>query len=86
MDPLGGGRKHGATFLGVVTNGNHIIECLPRKLIDRFGTVTGNIDSDLAHDGDGFRAYMAWFCAGAFNLICRPSIVPKQAFRHLASR
>ena len=77
MDPFCGGGKNGATLLGVITDSNHIIERLPRELIHRFGTVTGNVDSDLAHDGDGFGAHVAWFCAGAFNLEPSASVVPK---------
>src|SRR5271157_2374325 len=86
MDALRGGGKDGATLLGVVADGNHVIEILPHELIHGFRPLARNIDPDFMHGGNGFRAHVAGFCAGARDLERSASIVPKQSFRHLASR
>ncbi len=85
MDPLRSGGKDRATLLGVVTNGNHIIEGLPHELVHRLRSLARNIDPDFAHGGDSFRAHVARFRAGAENIERRASIVSEQAFRHLTA-
>ena len=45
MDALRVGRKDRAAFPGVVADGNHIIERLPRELVHGFRTVAGDVRS-----------------------------------------
>jgi hypothetical protein len=85
MDALRGGRKDRATLLGAITDGYHIIERLPHKLVYGFRPVARDINPDFTHRGNGFRAEVAWFGAGARDLERSASIVSKQPFRHLAS-
>ena len=51
--------KNLATLLGVVTNGDYIIETLPRKFLDRLGAAARNVNRNLPHDLDGFRVRLA---------------------------
>jgi hypothetical protein len=85
MDPLRGGGKDGAILLGVITDGNHIIETLTSELVHGFRPVARDIDPNFMHCGNGLRAHVTGFGAGARNLKRRSPIVSKQAFRHLAS-
>src|SRR5690348_1588306 len=62
------GRKYGTALCGVVANGNHIIERLPRELIHGLGAVARNVHAEFPHYRDCFRPYMAGLCAGARNI------------------
>ena len=57
----------------VITNSNHVIHFLTRKLIYRFRTVTRDVNADLAHDCDRMRTHVARVQSGAedFEAIAR---------------
>ena len=58
---------HRAAFFGAIAEGDHAIELLAGELVDRFRAVSGNIDSEFAHDRDGLRPNVTRTCAGAGN-------------------
>ncbi len=80
-----GSGKEWAVVFGVIANCEDVIELFALKLVHVLGTVGGNVDAQLAHDGDCFGANMAWVGSGAedFELIAR--VVTEQTFGHLAS-
>ena len=86
MEALCNGRKDGATLPGVVANGDDAIESLPGEVVHGFRPVARDIDPNFTHGGNGFRTHVAGLGAGARNRKRRATIVPKQAFRHLAAR
>jgi len=85
MESLRGAGKDRARFLGVVADRNHDIERLADELIHRFGPLVGNVNPDLVHHGDGFRAHAARFRASGEYLEAISTFVAKQPFGHLAS-
>lgn len=55
--------EHRAGFLCVVAHGNDGCELLFFELINRFGAVSRDIDCNLPHCGNGFRANPSWLRA-----------------------
>jgi hypothetical protein len=76
MDALRCGRKDGANFLGIITDGDYIIERLPRELVHGLRAVARNIEPDFFHHGNGLGPYVAGFCPGAEDLKSIAPIVP----------
>src|SRR5687768_10429282 len=86
MDAFCFSREDRTLFVRIVANCNDVIELAPGKLVNRFRTMSGNIDSDLAHRFDRFRPDASWRDAGARNLETIAGHVSQQALCHLASR
>ncbi len=86
MDSLGVGWENRATLSGIITDRDDVIEVLACKLIDRLGAVARNVNTKLQHDRDCFGPQVGRIRASAENLKTVSSVVPKQAFRHLAAR
>jgi len=62
--------EDGARLLRVVADRNDIIEVLPDELINRFGAVTGDVDSDLGASFNRLRANRVRARARAEGLRC----------------
>src|ERR1035438_8808638 len=78
-------KKHRAGLARVVTDGDDVIEFPPLKFIHMLGALAVNIDVQLPHHRNGFRAHEAWPYAGAFHVEPVARIVAQQSLRHLAS-
>jgi hypothetical protein len=59
-----GSGKERAVVFGVIANCEDVIELFALKLVHVLGTMGGNVDAQLAHDGDCFGANMAWVGSG----------------------
>src|ERR1035438_1867555 len=72
MQGDGSGKERAAIF-GVVANSEDVIELLALEFVDVLGTMVGDVDTQLAHHGDCFRANMAGVGSGAedFEAIAR---------------
>jgi len=77
--------EDGAAFLGIVTNGENVVERLAGELVDAFRAMARDVDAQLSHGRDRFRSNLARLDPGAENLEAISRIVPQQAFSHLAS-
>jgi hypothetical protein len=77
-------RKNRAALFGVVADGQDVVQVLAGEFIDALGTVTGNVDAQFLHGGNGFGPDVAWLGSGAEHLEAIPGIVTQQAFGHLA--
>jgi hypothetical protein len=76
VQPFHGAEEHRAVLAGVVAYSDHGIERLPREFIDVLGAMARDIDSELAHNGNRFRAHRAGFCTGAPDLKPLTGVVP----------
>jgi len=76
--------KQRAVVFRVIANREDVIEVLVLELANVLGAVAGDIDAQLAHNGDCLRAKMAWFgsCAGYFEPIAGE--VAQEALGYLA--
>lgn len=70
------GGEIGATFTGIVAHGDHHIELLRAKVLDRFGSMMGDIDAGLSHHLDRARVQTVCFYTGAEDLRCITGIIP----------
>jgi hypothetical protein len=78
-----GSRKVGAAFLRVIANREDVIEVLAIKLVNMLGAMAGDVDAQLAHDGDRPRTNLAWLGSGAPNFELIAGVMAEQAFGHL---
>jgi hypothetical protein len=71
-------------FLGIVADGENVVERLACELVYAFREMAGNVDAQLAHDRYRFRPNVTWLSSGAEYLETFPRVVAEKAFRHLA--
>jgi len=74
-----------AALLGVVANGEDVVEGLIGKLIYVLRAVPRNIDSQLPHDRNGFRTHLTWLGSGAEHLEAIARVMSQKPLRHLAA-
>lgn len=82
---MGRSGQEWAVIFGVIANREDVIERLAEKFVNVLGTVAGDVDAELAHDGDCLWANVAWFGSGARDLEAMARVVAEEAFGHLAS-
>ena len=68
-----GSGKERAVVFGVIADCEDVIEGLALKLVHVLGTMVGDVDTQLAHDGDCVGANMVWVGSGTedFEAIAR---------------
>jgi hypothetical protein len=76
--------KEWAAFLGVVTEGQNIVERLAGEFVHALGAMARNVDAQFAHNGDRFGSNMARLGPGAEYLETVSCVVTQKAFGHLA--
>src|SRR5918911_2119220 len=54
---VSGTQEERAGFIGLVTNGDELIEYVVFELLQRLGFLAGDIDSQLSHDRDRLRLH-----------------------------
>ena len=85
MDDDGATWKNRTTFPGVVADCKHVVEPLPRKLIDMLAPMSRNVDPKFPHDRDSFGANLARSRAGALHFEAIAGVVTQQSLGHLAT-
>ena len=65
-DTLAG--KDRATLVGIVTDGEDVVEMLANKFVHALGTVGGDVDAELTHCGNRFGSNPARRGSGAEHL------------------
>ena len=85
VEPLGRPWECGTGFIGVITDGDHVVEMLTEEFFDVLGSVTGNIDADLLHDFNGNRIDFGWRGAGAFDFELVAAVMAEDPFGHLGA-
>ena len=78
--------EHGALFVGVVTNGDHVIEVLVSELVYRLRTVFRDVDAEFAHRLDCLWSYLRRRDTRTRNFETIAGEIAQQSFRHLAAR
>ena len=73
----GPAREDRAAFLGIVTDGENVVERLAGELVYALRAVARNVDAQLVHDSDGFRPNVTWLGSGAEYLEAVPRVVPQ---------
>ena len=68
--------KHRAFFACFVADGDHEIELVPCELRNRLRSLGRNIDTDVSHHRNRFRADRRWMCAGGENVVLTSSFMP----------
>lgn len=79
------GGESGATSLGVVANGDYVVEALARKFVNAFRSLARNVHAELLHDGNSLRPHLRGSGSGAEYIEAIAGVVPQQAFGHLAA-
>src|ERR1035437_3193379 len=77
--------EYRADFVGVVADGDDVIELLTQEFVDGLGAMAGDVDAELLHDGDGFGAHFRGLRAGGKDIKATARFVTPQAFGHLAA-
>ena len=77
---------NGAMLLGVVADGENVIEGLAGEFIHMLRALPGDVNAEFAHDGNGFAADWLGIRASAENFEAITGIVAEKAFGHLAAR
>ena len=67
MKSLGFARENGAGFVGVIADGDDVIEFLSGEFVHVFRAMACNVNADFAHDLNRFRAHEAGFGPGAVD-------------------
>lgn len=75
----------GAGFVGVVANGQDVVELLIGELVHRLGAMTGDIDANLLHGFSGLGANSTRMGPRAGDIESISCIMPEQTFRHLTA-
>lgn len=85
MDNLGFAGKERAAFIGVTANHDYIVELNTRQLVQKFGTVTGNIHSRFGHDLYRIRILSVSLDSGGISLDDVVFYASAPAFGHLTA-
>ncbi len=78
-------REMGAGLVRAVANSEDDVERLTAKLGDVLGAMRADLDTDLAHYSDRFRAHGTRLGPGTRDFERLPGIVPQEPFGYLAS-
>lgn len=84
MQALDGNRHHGANLFGAKCH--HYVNLTKVNLIERFGSLVGNVDANFSHGLDRKRIQDGRLGASALYTRCIAEYLTHQAFRHLATR
>lgn len=80
-----GGGEDGAMLLRVVADREDVVERLAREFIHVLRALVADVNAELSHYSDGFRANRLGICAGAENFKAITGVVAQKAFGHLAA-
>jgi hypothetical protein len=75
--------KDRAIAVGVAADGNHEVEGLGDKLVERLAGVSADVDADFRHRLDRQRIDASRSDAGAMNVPPLTGVIPPEALRHL---
>lgn len=85
MNSLGGARKNRTTLIGMIADGDDVIEIIAQEFFKGLGSLVRNVDAKLAHHRDGLGSNKSRIRAGAENFKAVASEGSEQSFRHLAT-
>lgn len=85
VEAVGVAGVDGAGLLGVVADGEDVVEGLVGELVDGFGAVAGKVDAKFGHDADGFRPDEGGSGPGAFDREDVAVVMTEEALGHLAA-
>src|SRR6476646_10354618 len=75
--------KDGTRFMSTIAHRDHVVEVLFKVLVDPFGNMVGDINTDLPHDRHGIRVEPDRMRTGAQDIKLIASQMPEPSFRHL---
>lgn len=73
------------TSMGVVADGDYVVEALAGKFVNAFRSLARNVDAQLLHDGNSLGPHLRGSGPGAEYIEAIAGVVPQQAFGHLAA-
>src|SRR5215208_331208 len=86
VQPVLGPREERAGFVGVVADGDHVVDGLLQVPVQSLGLLLGDVYADLLHRPDCEGPYAGGLRASANGLNSVTGEVPQQPLRHLAPR
>lgn len=85
VDPLGRAGEDRTRLVGVIADGNYVVELGIEEFVEAFRPVAGNVDPDLGHRRDRLRTDKTGDGTGTFDLETVAGNIAKKPFGHLAA-